>query len=138
MKKLILLSTFILIGLFSSSNLYAQVNLDIANSISCSFTIHVAWNDGSNCQLDSNIAVGSGPSYWTLGNPLGAGTSPFITIVCNNCGDIAIIGDCNFANACPCSSLTCCYTHTCSCGSPVNYRYIPFVAPFSNTRLEIY
>ena len=138
MKKISFLSILILIGLFSSFISFGQSNLDISNTTSCTFTIHVAWDDGTNCQLDSNIAVGSGPSYWTLGNPLGAGTSPYITIVCDNCGDIAIIGDCNYATACPCSSLTCCYTHTCGCGSPVHYRYIPFVAPFNNTRLEIY
>ncbi|NUM32189.1 MAG: hypothetical protein HUU47_07675 [Bacteroidetes bacterium] len=117
---------------------FGQINLDISNATSCTYTIHVSWDDGTNCKTDSNIVVGSGPSYWTLGNPLGAGTSPIITVVCDNCGDIATIGDCNLTSVCACSSLVCCYTHTCRCGSPVNYRFNPLVIPVSNTLIEIF
>lgn len=139
MKKLMIITTLILIGLFSYFKSFAQFHFDVNENTGCSYTIKIYWDDNAGNCLNSTYIWIPGSSSSTYTNPWTppAGGAVGVEVICNNCGDVATIGNCIYVSCfLPCSWV-CCYTHTCGCGSPVNFRFSPYFGT-TNAVLDIY
>ena len=135
MKKLILFSTFILIGLFSSFKSFAQSDLFINNTTSCSYTVDIYWTDGAapptTTVCDTSIGVNiNAYSNFTVTNPTGSpsftGTAVYVVVYDNTCLNTPIIGDCSPPDCWGCSYVSNYIDNSCTyCGSPLHFQFIP-------------
>ncbi|NUM32836.1 MAG: hypothetical protein HUU47_11010 [Bacteroidetes bacterium] len=118
---------------------FTLMSISYNENTGCNYTIKIYWDDGAgNCQNSASIWI-PGSATTNLTNPWipPIGGAIGVDVTCNNCGVVASIGDCtNVTCFTPCNWV-CCYTHTCNCGSPVNYRFIPYFG-FNNATLNIY
>ena len=102
MKKSLIISILILIGLCSSFKSFAQSDLFINNTTNCSYTVDIYWSDGSNCQSSLSVNINAFTNF-TVTNPIigMTATAEYVVVYDNTCLNTPIIGACfSLCNTC--------------------------------------